>query len=291
VSNLFLWVEHHYPHNFSQIENVYEDERQKDEKLKQNAAIQGVPYEGTFDPIDSLVSIIISYLDKRKNMLQGATIGRLKHHSPNRKRADQKQAKVTPSDGAPEAKVNKGDVSGARPKDNKPKQQKPKQPPTADANFKMLEAKLQDMTAQIAKLQQPSGAHRAPQRPRNNNAAPGTDKAPVVCYLCNKPGHIAPECRTYPGERPGNNVCQNCKGRHVSDCKKRNYPQGGYNKQNNGSQRPQQNYNNNQNYQNNQGYQNNSQGKSYQKNNERFQPNQGIANGNRQHAPAESGNN
>lgn len=42
-----------------------------------------------------------------------------------------------------------------------------------------------------------------------------------ACFLCKRENHWANVCRTYPGERPGPNVCQTCGGRHTSPCKQR----------------------------------------------------------------------
>jgi len=41
------------------------------------------------------------------------------------------------------------------------------------------------------------------------------------CYLCNYSNHAFRDCRIYPGEKPGQNICKNCNGYHTSACKKK----------------------------------------------------------------------
>jgi hypothetical protein len=288
VAYLFHWVEHHHYNSFPSIENVYEDERAKDEANQRNAIIQNVPYVSTFDPIDSLISIIISYLDKRKHMLQGVNIpktsknhaGKVESAGPkgDKKRGDDKKKSQKPAEtkaGAAKVKKTKANPANA-----------------TIETLRSIESNIGAMVAQFGQLGMPSGAHNAPpQQQRGQILDPNGIKK--YCALCSRNNHYTRECITYPNEQPGSVKCQNCNGRHVSQCKKRVYT--------NNQQNPQQNNSNQNNYQKsnnthpnsqNQGQQSNNQQKSNNNNsNNKFPAGQGIGNANRQHAPMEAGNN
>jgi hypothetical protein len=268
-SSLFCWVDTHFPETYPTIEGVYEDERQGDERNKKHAAIQGIPYIGKFNAVDSLITIILNYINKRQSLYQGSgyiRTGKAQAHLASASEMDKDSV-------ASEKTTSGGKAKGGDPK---------------DAKIKELQQTLAVMTARVQKIENPGAAHAQRQYQGGNGGFNG----PLSCKLCNMEGHSTYRCRIY-NERPGTIVCQNCGGKHVSPCKykprlgpnagpnsgdRNSFPRGGNNYQRGNYQKgnPQSEKNN----------KNANQGQSSQgQRPEKMQMGQGLANEGRQPGP------
>ena len=226
VNTIYHWVQQHFPHYYSTIENTYEDAKRNDENQRRQAEIQGIKYVSDFDEVDTFVKVIINYLQKQSLILQSAhpvvpNTGGDKDHKDKK------------------AHVSAGAVSGTPEK--KPKEKKPvkvkaekveKEPPVTQAMLaktvkeavtQALAAKAQAEPNQNQVIQQAGNAHKVPGSQQGNSSRRTVG---AVCVLCNKPNHVAAQCFTYKNERPGHEICGVCGGRHVSECRTKMYKPG-----------------------------------------------------------------
>jgi hypothetical protein len=261
IAYLFHWVQHHYDYSFSQIESVYEDERQADIRKKNNARIQGIPYESTFEPIDSLISVIISYLDKKKHMFQGVHIGKSKVGAA--------QVRDPIKDNLEKEKEHKKQVAKMHAAETKQND--------SSNSLKEIQTSISAMASQIQKLQMPNGAHNAAPGGKNMQGQRNAGGQNRYCALCNLRTHDTDVCYTYSGQRPGVAHCTKCGGRHSSECRRPSFPQN--RPQNGGGQNRSGNNGNNE----NSNKQSQSQGQ--------MKMGEGIGNANRQPSPVDGNKN
>lgn len=69
--------------------------------------------------------------------------------------------------------------------------------------------------------QQPAQQQRGDQGKPYQRVLPDGSVIKRPCWLCNMNNHWRADCRIYPNEFPGPQVCDRCGGRHVSQCKAR----------------------------------------------------------------------
>ena len=232
VSTYYGWVREHFPDYYSQIETTYETEKLQDSAMKKTAAIQGITYYGTFDPIDTFIEVILRYMNRQKNL-----------HRDFPKRDDGKKIRVNAGE------VHLEGATGGAPM--QPGGKKPKKKKVAKASVTLEDVQnLMDqkfsILAQNMQIQQPGPAYAVPQAPHQQQYNQPSSEKKVVkgpCYLCGKTGHAYTTCYTYKGMVPGTVTCQRCGGRHTSQCNTRlNKPseQGGRQSQGNSNSQSQQ---------------------------------------------------
>lgn len=177
---IFMYIATFFPFAHGQIFQAFSDMEMQYENEKKAAALKNQSFNKVFDGITILVKITTNYLEKIGNVTP------LNQQAKNIARIHQ--------------------ISGQEDKPDDP--------------LAKISSMMETLTAKINAIESQGGGYnqRQPGSHQKKSYFGKKDEGNITCWLCNIKGHRWGNCRFYPGDKPGDKVCDRCLGRHTRVC-------------------------------------------------------------------------